>query len=224
MLPYSAEVLTAVLAQMNRALWPAPLLVPAGLLLLLALATSGQRGSAAGRAVLLALAAAWLWLALGYQMQTMAALDFLAPVHAAVYAAGALLLGFAASLRQPPALRFQGGAGAWTGLGLVFLGLAGLPLLAWIAGRELAALPVAGLAPGPTAVTTLGVLLLARWTRGRLLALAAVPLLWTLFAGYVGLALGLAANLVQPLAGGVALAGLLWFSPSSPPGPPGSGG
>ena len=75
------------------------------------------------------------------------------------------------------------GAGLPVGAGYLILGfaLAGQPLLAPLQGRGWASSEVFGIVPDPTAMATLGVLLLAR---GRLLpVLLPIPVLWCLLSG-----------------------------------------
>ena len=74
--------------------------------------------------------------------------------------------------------------------------------ISWIFTR------VVGLAPGPTAVFTLGMLLLCA---GRTpLHLAVLPLLWTLIAGATAWVLAIPQDLPLPVAGIGAFALMLW--------------
>ena len=84
------------------------------------------------------------------------------------------------SLRDGLAFDRRGPAG-WTGYLILGFALAGQPLLAPLQGRGWASSEVFGIAPDPTAMATLGVLLLAR---GRLLpVLLPIPVLWCLLSG-----------------------------------------
>ena len=84
------------------------------------------------------------------------------------------------SLRDGLAFDRRGLAG-WTGYLILGFALAGQPLLAPLQGRGWASSEVFGIAPDPTAMATLGVLLLAR---GRLLPLLLpIPVLWCLLSG-----------------------------------------
>ena len=75
-------------------------------------------------------------------------------------------------------------------------------------GDARARLIVVGLAPGPTAVFTLGMLLL---TAGRTpLHLAIMPLLWTLVAGATAWILSIPQDLALPIVGVGAFALILW--------------
>ena len=74
------------------------------------------------------------------------------------------------------------------GIALFVLAVAFYPVLAPLAGRPWAQAEIFGLAPDPTVIATVGLLLLLegsiRW------ALLAVPILWCLFSGATLLAMG----------------------------------
>ena len=73
------------------------------------------------------------------------------------------------------------GPAGWIGYFIFIFALAGQPLLAPLQGRGWASSEVFGIAPDPTAIATLGLLLLAR---GRLLPLLLpIPVLWCLSSG-----------------------------------------
>lgn len=211
MLPYDAEALLAFHAQLNAALWPAQVaaLIIAGCVLFTAARPlSGGHDPAdpaPGRNVLATLAIGWAWVGGGYFFLWFSMLDFLAPAYAALFLVQALLL-LRGALHDPPAFRFRRDPFGWAGLALAAIALLLLPLAGALSPAGWAAAPVVGLMPGPTALFTLGVLLLAGGA-GRP-GLAVVPVLWTLIAGFQGWALGLPQNLAMA-ALGLAAAGLL---------------
>ena len=157
------------------------------------------------------LAAAWAWTGAVFHGRTFAAIDFMAPVYAGLFLLQALLLVRSGVLRGRIAPR--GGFAAlglpgWAGLALLAYAIAGYPLLAAVVGDGVASIPVVGLAPGPTAVLTLGMLVLAD---GRTpLHLALVPVLWSLIAGATAWTLGVPEDLVLPLFGLGSLALIIW--------------
>ena len=80
------------------------------------------------------------------------------------------------------------GPPAWAGYLLLAFALAAQPLLAPLQGRAWTSAEIFGIAPDPTAIGTLGLLLLAR---GRLLPLLLpIPLLWCLLSGITLCTLG----------------------------------
>jgi len=202
-LPYSLEVLFALLAQYNRTFWPALPLAVLLALSVLALALRPARGG--DRAVGGVLALFWIWVGAAYQLGTMTAVDFAAPLYGALWIAQGLLLTWTGVLRGRLAFRFAGGGAAWAGLGLALFALAGYPLIVVLMGYGWQAMPLVGLAPDPTAIFTMGLLLL---TAGRVPpVLIVLPLLWAGVAAMTGWLLGFWLLFAVPLAvlGAIAL-------------------
>jgi len=206
MLPFTAEILFSSFGQYNRALWPLPILAPALALALIVLALRPVRHGARAIAALLALA--WLWVGVGYHFLHFAALDFAAPVYGALFVLQALLLAWTGVVRDRLTFGFGADLFGWCGLALALAAAVVWPLADGLLGHGWESLRIAGLAPGPTAVFTLGLLLL---TAGRTpLHLALIPLLWTLVAGATAWVLAIPQDLALPAAGVAAFALILW--------------
>jgi hypothetical protein len=101
---------------------------------------------------------------------------------------------------------------------LFLVALIGLPLLAWATGQPWRSIGWLGSAPTPTAVGSLGLLLILRPRLGWLLL--PVPLLWCLLASLLGQVLG---DPLWPLPAFCALCGLLAGFGASHGGPVGAG-
>lgn len=159
----------------NEALWPLPLLTL--MLGFAALAFAIRRPQQAGRWIAILLAASWAWAGWSLVWERYAAINWAAVYAAPLFAIEALLLVIAGLGRlalEPRATRGIGG-----GL-LVALALA-YPLLTPLFGRPWVGAEVFGIAPDPTAIATLGFLLMAR---GRsTLLLYPIPLLWCALSG-----------------------------------------
>jgi len=161
----------------NAELWPAHLAALAAVLAMLVIAWRGARSG--GRVVALLLALAWAWIAWGFHWRHYATINWAAAWFAAAFAAQAALLLAAApagSIAYDGANRVRRRAG----LAIAVLGVAAAPLSALALGRPWTQLELAGLAPDPTAMLTLGLLVAARrapWW------LYPVPLLWCVVAG-----------------------------------------
>ena len=197
MLPFTADVLFANLAQYNRALWPAHVLALALGLATILLTLGPVRGS--DRAVGALLAAAWLWIGVGYHWLHFATIDFAAPVYSLFFILQGVLLVWTGALRGRLAFRFGGGLFGWTGLTLAGAALVVWPVADWLSGQGWQILRVAGLAPAPTTIFTLGLLLLIE---GRTpLHLVLIPVLWTLIAGGTAWVLSISQDLALPVAG-----------------------
>jgi hypothetical protein len=173
MLPFTAEILFSSFEQYNRALWPLPVVAPALALAIVGLALRPVRHG--DRAIGGLLALAWLWVGVGYHFLHLAAIDFAAPAYGALFVLQGLLLLWTAVIRDDLAFRFTGDLFGWCGLALALAAVLAWPLADGLWGRGWPGLRVVGLAPGPTAIFTLGMLLGA----GRApLHLAIIPLLW----------------------------------------------
>jgi len=161
----------------NAALWPLHLLtLAAGLIAILLIARPPGSGA---RWLALILATSWIFVGWSFLWNRYATINWAAVYVAPAFAVEGVLL-LIVSLRDGLAFRRRGLAG-WTGYLIVGFALAGQPLLTPLQGRGWASSEVFGIAPDPTAMATLGVLLLAR---GRLLpVLLPIPVLWCLLSG-----------------------------------------
>jgi len=140
-----------------------------------------RRGGASHRAVLPVLAAMWLVNGVGYHGLYFARINPLAIAFAAVFVVQAVLLAGAAV--RGPGLRFcaRRGRVALAGLVLAVFALALYPLLGVMAGQRWPAVPAFGVAPCPTTIYTIGLLLMAPWQRVKWLMV--VPGLWAGIGG-----------------------------------------
>lgn len=187
----------------NAALWPLhDATLASGLVMMLMIA----RGSAAWtRWIPLGLAVLWIFVGWSFLRDRYATINWAASYIAPVFIVeGALLL--VASVTN--ALGFEQRRPA-DSIGYLVLGLAllGLPLLAPLQGRGWVSSEVFGVAPDPTVVATVGVLLLAR---GRLVPwLLPIPMLWCLLSGMTLQAMGEPQAFAPYTA--VALAAIAWI-------------
>lgn len=141
----------------------------------IALALAASRKAAALRVMVALLAAAWLWVGWAFHWQRYATINWAAQYAAVAFALQALLLlavglrGGAAALTPGPGMRGFGWA-------LAAAGLAAYPFMAWMTGRPWLQAEVFGMAPEPTALATVGLLLISpvAGQRARLL-LCAIP-------------------------------------------------
>ena len=206
MLPYTTETLFSVLEQYNRAIWPAHVLAYG--LGLAAVVLALRPVAVGGRLIWALLAVAWAWIGVVYHAMHLATISFAAPAFGALFVVQALLFGWTGAIRGKLAFRFRAGLFGWTGLGLAIFALALYPLIAWLAGRGWPGAPVFGVAPGPTTIFTLGLLLL---TEGRTpLHLVVIPVLWSLIGGAAAWLLNVPEDLALPLAGVGGFCLVLW--------------
>lgn len=163
-LPYSAEVYAELMAAYNAAWLPAAVLAPMLSLFVLALALRPPPGleAACARLIGALLALAWMWVGWAHQLRMMADLNFLAPVYGAAWLAQGVLLALSCAVPTDTRFRFGSDLRGRAGLALSLFGLAGYPLLALLLGQHWRALPLAGTAPEPTAIFTVGLLVALR--------------------------------------------------------------
>jgi len=183
----------------NLEWWPLPLATLALGAVVLALAWRG--GERAGRIALALLAAGWLWVAWAWQLQRYAPINWAAEYFAWMWGAQALLLfGAAAFARIGPAPRRL----RLAGLVLLAFALVAYPLLAVALGRGWAQAEVFGMAPDPTALATLGALLVLRLRHGGWLL--AIPVAACLVSGATLWAMASPEFWIAPLAAVLAAA------------------
>ena len=181
----------------NLAWRPLPLVTLGLGVLTLALALHG--GLRAMRAAGLIHAACWIWVAWAFHGERYAEINPVATWFAWAFALeGVLLLGLQRA-RLAPAAPLQ----RRVGIGLMVFALVGLPLAGPLLGRSWAGAEVFGMAPDPTAVATLGVLLLAE--ARRVWVFYVIPLACCVVSGATLWALDAPDFAVLPLAGLLAL-------------------
>ena len=161
----------------NAALWP---LHVATLALGAALLVLALRGRA--RPAWAVLAACWLWVGWAFLLQRYATINWAAPWFAAAFTFQGVALLLASAFGAAPRAR---PGSHWThrlGLGLLLFALVVQPWLGVLQGRPWVQAEVFGMAPDPTALATLGALLVLaprppwRWL------LWPIPLLWCAIA------------------------------------------
>jgi hypothetical protein len=158
---FSARTFYRLIDTYNVEVWPLQLAALAGgvgALLWLAREHSILRD----RALFVMLAAAWLWLAWGFAYSRFAAINWAAPYVAGVYAAQGAALLWVGVVRGSVAFRQRPQPTDPAALVIVVAGLIAYPLIGAALGRPWSQAEVFGLMPEPTAIATLGFLLLAQ--------------------------------------------------------------
>jgi hypothetical protein len=200
----------------NLAVWPAHVLTIA--LGLGVLWTVRRPTPARSRAVAVALGALWAWVAWAFVWRRYAEINWAAAYLAWLFLLEAALLGWRGCLPGRLSLRPRKDAAGSIGIALFAFSVAVYPVLAPLAGRGWRSAEVFGLAPDPTVIGTLGILLLAD-PRPRGLFLA--PVLIGTISGATLWAMGSPEKWV--LLAGLVLAGFGLRRGSSSRGAPGTG-
>ncbi len=174
--PFTVEQFLGVFAAYNTAIWPAQIVAYALGLIVVAALPSGR--TIASPLILSILALMWAWNGIAYHFVFFATINPAAPLFAALFFLQAIL--FAISAATGKGLRFGSCLNFKSITGFIVIAYAMLiyPILGALAGHGLIAGPMFGVAPCPTTIFTIGLLLLAqgRWV----LWLAIIPLLWSL--------------------------------------------
>lgn len=176
---FSARTYHRLFELYNAELWPAHLLALAiGLVLVY---TALQGGAQAARVACLLLAACWLWVAWAFHLQRYAAINWAATWFAAAFVVEGGLLFLCGVFGARLHIRSQRDWRGHLGLGLLVFALFIQPWLALLLfGRPWREAGLFGLAPDPTALATLGLLLLLRPLAPFAWMLWPIPLLWCL--------------------------------------------
>ena len=169
----------------NREIWPMQLLSLGLGIALLALMQG--RGHWQGRVAAAILAGCWLWVAVAFHLHRYATINWAARYFAAAFAFEALLLLWIGVIRGQLIFDRSNPTVRRTGIAVVLFGVFVVPLIGFLVGRDWIQGEIFGVAPDPTAIATLGVLLAAS---GRAFwELLAIPLLWCAISGATLLAM-----------------------------------
>ena len=184
-IPFTREVYFRLFERLNEAVWPWQLVLLA-VLAAVPVLIRRDLGLLAGPV----LALSWIWVATWFHFRLYAELNWAAGYLGWLFLIQAGLI-LVAGVRGR--LSWGGGLRACIGTGLFGFAVAVLPLLGPLFGRSWAGMEVAGTAPDPTAVATLGILLLpARvpWL------LVPAPIIWCAYSAASFWALGWLPGLV----------------------------
>ncbi|HET6778398.1 MAG TPA: DUF6064 family protein [Gemmatimonadales bacterium] len=176
---FSPRTYYRMIERYNAAVWPAQLLTTAlGVAILAALRSPSPRQN---RIIATVLAVLWMWVAWAFLLQRYATINWAIKFIVPLFVLEALLLIWWGGIRGE--LSFEAGPRAWARLGAALFVIAVLvyPTLAVIMDRPWRQAEVFGAAPDPTAIGTVGLLLMTN-TRVRW-GLLPVPLLWSGIAG-----------------------------------------
>jgi len=204
--PFTADAYFSLFEVYNSAIWPAQLV--AYCLGIVAIFLALRPMTAGGRITFAILSAFWLWNGIAYHLMHFFQINFAALGFGALFALqGVLFTGYAVGGRR--IFRFRPDIFGWSGLLFCLFALAVYPLLGWLAGHGWPRAAAFGVAPAPTTIFTIGMLLMMEGAAP--LYLVAIPLLWSLAAGSAAvLRLDAPEDLPLLLAGVVGFGLLVW--------------
>jgi len=184
----------------NKSVWPAHIAI---LVLGTAILFRARRGD--GRPIAAILAAVWLWVALAFHLERYATINWAATYAAAAFALQAALLAWTGVIRARLDMRLDDVA-ARAGLALFLFALVVMPAVGATL-RHWTQAEIFGLAPDPTAVATLGVLLMSARIHWHLMF---IPLLWCAFTGLTLIAMEAPDAFVTPALAALAFVLAAW--------------
>lgn len=210
-LMFSPRTWYRLLERHNEAVWPMPVFtLGLGLALMIGSRFRGRRERWIrweGRLVPAVLAALWAWVAWAFLWRRYAVINWAASYAAGLFAVEALLLVWIGVVRGGWSVGGNGTVRGALGGALFAASLVLYPVLAPLFGRPWQQAEVFGIAPDPTAMATMGLLLRDGRPRWPLLA---VPIAWCAFSSLTLLAMGSGQALAPALAVAVVLLASIW--------------
>jgi hypothetical protein len=180
----------------NSAIWPLQILAIALGIAILTLLCLRHGGARRAKFLMALLAACWLWVAWAYHIERFATIHWAARYFALGFAFEALLLIWLGVVRGPLSFDSAGTALRRAGLCLFLFALLIQPLIGPAIGRPWRQTEIFGIAPDPTVVATLGIVLMSG--HGRTLLLV-IPLVWCVVSGATLWAMHARDALLMPL-------------------------
>ena len=209
---FSARTYYRLFELTNADVWPLQIVTLAAGLAIPVLVVRGA--ASGGRVVAAILAALWLFVAWAYMLQRYDPINFAARYYAIGFAIQAGLLIWTGVIRD----RLHFDPPRWIGIAFIIYALVLHPLIAPLSGRPWTQAEIFGLAPDPTVVATLGVLVAAARPNWLLLIL---PLLWCIISGLTLWAMESPEAPILPLAAAVAVGLAAWKTLTFRPPPDG---
>lgn len=185
-LPFTVEQFFEVFANYNAAIWPAQPV--AYVLAFVALALSLRPSRSAGRVVSTILAVFWIWMGSVYHILYFSPINPAAIVFGAFFIVQGLLFLIVGTIQGKLSFALTARPAAIVGAVLIFYAMVGYPLLGAALGHHYPAAPTFGVAPCPTTIFTLGLLLWSAAAVPRYLLV--IPFLWAIAGTSAAIQLG----------------------------------
>lgn len=202
-MPFNVDEFFNVFARYNEAIWP--LQIAAYSLGVAIVGLLFWRNRAAGVLITSGLCVMWLINGVGHHWSFFSALNRPALVFGAGFTAQAAFLLVAPVVFGGLRFHLTRDARSVAGLILVAFAMVFYPLWGWLTGHSYPAVPVFGVAPCPTTIFTIGILVLCEWRAARWLLI--IPGLWSA----IGATAAVLLDVPQDTGLAVALATILVF-------------
>jgi uncharacterized protein DUF6064 len=189
-LPFSIDQFLGVFQQYNTRVFPAQWILL--FLAVFAVVTAINGGSQGSRAVSGVLALLWIWMGVVYHWAFFRSINPMAPIFAALFIVEGLLIVWFGVVRSRLAFELTGNAPSIIGMLLIVYALLAYPTLGYLLGHQYPAAPTFGV-PCPTTIFTLGMMLLCRPPRSRVLLV--IPVAWAVVGAVAAMQLGMREDL-----------------------------
>ena len=197
MVPYTAEAFFELLASYNSAIWPGHLTALFLSVLLLGLLLFP---CPCGDQIITGfLAFGWAWTGFVFLMNHLVSLNWAGTYLGTVFVVQARLLLWSGTIQDRLNFRGDKSAASWLGLVLIVIALVIYPLIPIWVGANWTIVQIAGLAPTPTVILTIGILLSC--TDQLPINLFGSPVVWSSVDGATAWTLGIWWDLFLPVAG-----------------------
>jgi Family of unknown function (DUF6064) len=185
-LPFTQDAFFAVFGRYNTLVWP---LIPIFYLLGAAsVALLFRPSRAAALFISLTLAAMWLVNGVGYHWAFFREINPAAAIFGAIFVLQAVVLVLLSSRSADMRFRVRQDGRSAVGLMLVLFAATLYPVWGWVAGHVWPQMPAFGVAPCPTTIFTIGILLMGSWHVVRWLLI--LPGVWAAVGGSAAILLG----------------------------------
>jgi len=175
-IPFTVEQFFAVFKNYNEAIWPAQIV--AYVLGVLALVLAFRKVEISDRAISGILAIFWIWMGVFYHILNFSVINPAAWVFGIVFILQGLLFLVAGTFPGKLSFRFTSGTLPIIGSMFMLYAMVIYPLLGLFFGHVYPAAPMFGVAPCPTTIFTIGILL---WATNKVpVYLLLIPFLWSL--------------------------------------------
>lgn len=197
---FSADTYYRLFELYNTAIWPAHIvvLVLSGLWFYFLIRPKPW----SGKLLFTFLGTTWLWIAWGYHVSHFTSVNWAASYYAIGFALEGLLLILAGGSGKARPIPFNTHWTSRVGAGLIGFSLILQPLITPLSGRPWTQVELFALAPDPTVIATLGILLLVDRIRWLLLP---IPIIWCLISSATLWTMGASEFWMTLCAAGVAL-------------------
>ena len=192
---FSAPTYHRLFELYNREIWPAQIVALAFGIVILACLFCGAAWR--GRVVTAILAACWLWVAWAFHFERYATINWAANYFAIGFAIEALLVVRIGIIRAELTCITANGTIHTAGICLLVFALVVQPAIGPMIGRPWLQAEIFGVAPDPTVVATLGILVLA--ARRPLWLPMIIPIIWCVISGATLWAMESREALLMPL-------------------------